>query len=126
MARRKIYDYIDDDGESCLEVWIQSQRMPGLDAVIDARLQGLEVVDDLRRPAWDKLTGNCMGLYEARIDYKGVCVRVICCFGPGQGEITILGAATKRGRTFNPRNICQVALGRKARITEKGRTSEHF
>ena len=125
MARYRTFkDYVTPDGENVVRSWLNDlpkrARMK-----IDAAIRRLEVVDQLEMPYVRVLKGVCHGLMELRIESENVQYRPLCCYGPGEKEVTILFGATEKGGKFVPLSACSIALARKAQLTERGRTCDH-
>lgn len=68
---------------------------------------------------------ECEGLLEMRLTVNGRQYRPLMCFGPQQGEVTILFGAMEQGNRFVPKSACQQAQENRRFISLKGRTVVH-
>jgi hypothetical protein len=117
-------DFVVPSGENVIRTWLHSLPVAAR-AKIQARIQYLEVTAALEPQYVKALKGNCAGLIELRIVFKGMQYRPVGCHGPGDREITLLIGAIERGGRFEPHSACSTGLMRKAQIHERGRTCEH-
>jgi hypothetical protein len=125
MARYRAFrDFVADDGANTVRAWLDALPVRAK-RKINVFIERLEVVDQLEMPTVRVLKGSCDGLMELRVKSENVQYRPLCCYGPGQGEVTILFGATERGGRFQPPTACATALARKTRLGERGRTCDH-
>lgn len=117
-------DYVAPDGENLIHTWLNQLRPKQAKARINTRLLYFEALERLNEPHAKTLEGECAGLLELRIKAE-VQYRLLSCYGPGRGEVTILYGAIERGDRFEPTSACSIALARKAQYEERGRTREH-
>ena len=76
--------------------------------------------DEWRRPDFDLLSGKLRVLGELRFKVDKQ-YRVFGFFGPGQSEFTMLIGASKKGKSYAPRNALDTALGRRMEVLADGR-----
>lgn len=119
--------YVLNNGENVVDEWY-CRLSPKAQAVFDARWDHLSVHprSDWAYPYFKMLSGGkCSGLGEIRFKADNVQQRPIGYFGPARGEFTILICAIEKGSRFEPLASCEIAQGRKSRITaHKERASE--
>ncbi len=117
-------DYVTEDGENEILAWLND--LPKRAKIrINTAISRLEVMERLEMPYARVLKGPCAGLMELRIPVENVQYRPLCCYGPGEKEVTLLFGAIEKGGRFVPLSACSTALIRKAQIGEEGRTCDH-
>lgn len=106
-----------DQRTDLIEVWLAG--LPIEDRVkIRTRFAYLATIKDKsgwKPPFARKLKGTKKGieLYEIRINADRVLYRPLGCFGPGEGEFTVLIDAIERGTgVFEPRRAIDIATQR--------------
>ena len=97
---------------------------PKVRAKIKTRLKYLETTKTWQTQHCKKLQGY-EGLYEIRIIFQSDQYRPIGCFGPNNGEFTILIGAIEKGNKFTPRNALETAYARSLLINTEECTSEY-
>lgn len=122
--RWRFLDYVDERDQNTIRKWLDG--IPDrAELKIETTLRRLRVMPSLQRPDVGILTGDCKGLLELRILSERVQYRPLMCYGPSQGEVTILLGATEQNRKIYPPGSCAKALKHKERIGERGRTEPH-
>src|SRR5215210_9594396 len=101
-------DYVAPSGENLIHTWL-NERPKKAKVRINTRLLYFEALVRINEPHAKTLEGECAGLLELRIKAE-VQYRLLCCYGPGRGEITILFGAIERGDRFEPASACSIAL----------------
>jgi hypothetical protein len=128
MTMRVFYDYVTPDGENVVEAWIESlthSHIKGVRAALDNRLQYLQTASQLDRPYVGILHGDATGLIAIHLKVKNVQYRVLSCYGPANGQVTMLGGCTERDGEYVPSSACPKALERKALLySGRGRVCE--
>jgi len=117
-------DYVDSDGKNVVRSWLNGLPKPAK-AKINTTIGFLEAMPRLEMPYVRVLKGTCAGLMELRVTSGNVQYRPLCCYGPGEKEVTILFGAVEKGGKFVPLSACSIALMRKAQLSEGGRTRDH-
>ncbi|MFO1100470.1 MAG: type II toxin-antitoxin system RelE/ParE family toxin [Xanthobacteraceae bacterium] len=106
-----------------IDDWIGRQS-DAVRAALDVALEFLEqrARDEWRRPAFDLLSGKMAGIGEIRLKVDKE-YRILGFFGPNQSEFTMLIGASKKGRSYDPRDALGTALARRKEILLNGRQS---
>jgi len=118
-------DYLAADGENAILAWLNSLPWKAK-AKINTTIRYVEVMERLDRPQIGILDRACAGLMELRV--KGpdnVQYRPLCCYGPGNRDVTLLFGAIEKGSKFVPTSACSSAQKAKTEHTGKERTCEH-
>lgn len=117
-------DYVDGGGNNEVLKWLNS--LPKRAKVkINAAISRLEVMERLEMPYVRVLKGPCNGLLELRILSDNVQYRPLCCYGPGQKEVTLLFGTIEKGGKFVPPSACSSAAARKIDINQQEHTCDH-
>jgi hypothetical protein len=113
--------YIHPGGRDAIADWYrhQDERVQGAFDVVLEHLQQ-RVRADWRRPAFDLLSGKMRGIGEVRFQANRVQHRILGFFGPANAEFTLLIAASKKGRSYNPRDALDTAVKRRAEVLADG------
>lgn len=117
-------DFIDSRGNNVIHIWLGGQPVRAR-AKINARLLLLAGARFLREPYAKKLSGECEGLIELRIEFRMVQYRPLACYEPRDGDITLLLGAFERNNRLDPPSACATARARMRLIHDKDRTCEH-
>ncbi len=120
-------DYVAIDGVNEIHAWLNTLPTRAK-AKINWRIRELEATAHFERPQTGKLNkdrGNCQGLFELRVEVGNVQYRPICCYGPGDRDVTILYGAIEKGRKFVPPTSCEIARRNMTHITDRRRTCVH-
>ncbi len=106
--------YISPQGYEEVTRWYVAQSPP-VQAAFDQRLRNLSQMSpqEWREPYTKQLEGACDGLVEIRIKADRIQHRPLGFYGPGRMEFTIVLMAREIGDQFEPRDACEIALGRK-------------
>lgn len=127
MAFWKFKDYLNERGDNEIRSWLDSLSLKAR-IKIDRRLRYLENVQYFHRePQYIKQLAGYEGIYEIRVVFAGDQYRPLGCYGPEQGQFTILIGASEVGDRFAPRDAPEIAVQRKAIIlVDRSRTCDHF
>jgi hypothetical protein len=122
MFQWTFYDFLDTRGNNLVRAWLDSLP-PKAAAKIDVRILFMRTVRMWPEAYVSSLTG-WPKLVELRIGSAGTQCRPIGCYGPAQGEFTILLGAVEKGRL--PRRILEVAdANRLIAFSDRRRIAEH-
>ena len=125
---RTFKDFVDANGENVIRSEFNSLP-PGIrkkyKAKLEWKLAHLQVVRQLEMPHVRQLTGPCSGIFEIRFEIGNVQYRPLCCYGPSDGDVTILVLAKEVGSQFVPASACATALARKALLSQRGQSVDH-
>lgn len=125
MANRTFFDFVSTRGENVIESWLLNDIPKNARAAIEAQLGFLRTVPTFQRPAAGDMKGReCRGLIEIRVKEDRQQYRVLACYGPGRGEVTLLVGAREKDRKLEPRDACATARRRIAAI-ENGEGTIH-
>src|SRR4030042_3066584 len=90
-------DYVDSDGANQIEAWLDSLPRSARTGV-RAKLTGILIINrvqqQLRPPHFDSLPGR--PLFKINFEKRRVAYRVLFCYGPGRGDVTLLAGAVER------------------------------
>jgi hypothetical protein len=108
-------NYVDDNGVNQIKTWID--ELPADSTKVGQRLLTillhLRAEQNLMGTEYIKpLHGDCEGLLEIRFGVRRLEYRPLACYGPRNGEVTILVGALEKENRFVPRNACAIALER--------------
>lgn len=110
--------YVDTRDVDVIEAWYEAQQ-PGLQAKFDERIRHLKQQprDKWNRPHFDTLSGGeCAGLGELRLPFKGVQHRLLGA-ATGDHEYTWLFTAKEVGGKFQPKDACSKAQVRLVEVS---------
>jgi hypothetical protein len=115
--------YVSVHGNDEIGAWYDSQR-PTVQAKFVSRLRFLAQTPRAgwRREPFDLLHGECEGLGEIRFSADKVQYRPLGFFSPGM-VFTLVLCPTKKGKKFEPKSSCAIALKRKKEIQADVRRS---
>jgi putative component of toxin-antitoxin plasmid stabilization module len=127
MAFWRFRDYLTERGENDIRHWLDGLSKKAR-IKIDRRIRYLENVQYFHRePQYIKQLSGYEGIYEIRVVFGGDQYRPLGCYGPHEGEFTLLIGAMEQGDRFVPRDAPDLALQRKAIIlSDRSRTRVHF
>jgi hypothetical protein len=116
-------DYLDERGTNVVREWIIA-RPVAAQAKIDSILLTLKA-RKIWPPQYVSSLRGYQYIYELRIVSSGVQYRPLGCYGPDEGEFTILLGSIEKGGKL-PKGDCKTAIERrKVILKQKGRTCEH-
>jgi len=127
MAFWTFKDYLNERGDNEIRLWLDSLSKKAR-IKIDRRIRYLENVQFFHgEPQYIKQLVGYEGIYEIRVVFSGDQYRPLGCYGPEDGEFTLLIGAFEVGDRFEPRNAPDIAVQRKAIIlADRSRTCDHF
>src|ERR1700730_3768654 len=115
--------YISRTGRDMIDDWCGRQT-DEVRAALDTALEFLvqRPRNEWRRPDFDLLSGKMreIGEIRFRVDKQ---YRILGFFGPGRSEFTLLVGASKKGRSYDPKNALETALDRSKDVRNDGRRS---
>jgi len=120
-------NFLSERGENEIRRWVNTLSK-NVRIKIDRRIRYLENVQYFQRePQYVKQMVGYEGIYEIRIVFAGDQYRPLGCYGPDQGQFTLLIGAVERGNRLEPRDACALAMQRKAIIhNDRSRVCDHF
>ena len=119
--------FLSDRGENIVRTWLAG--LPKKVALkIDIRIRHLANIKNLQgEPVYIKPLTGYDGILEIRVVFGRVQYRPLCCYGPGQNDITILIGAIEKGDEFEPLDAPNIATNRRKSILEKrNRVCDYF
>lgn len=127
MAFWRFKDYLSERGDNEIRLWLDSLSKKAR-IKIDRRIRYLENIEHFHRePQYIKQLVGYESIYEIRVVFSGDQYRPLGCYGPEQGQFTLLIGAFEVGDRFDPRNAPEIAVQRRAIILADGsRTYDHF
>jgi hypothetical protein len=113
--------YVLPGGRDAIDDWYGRQH-DDVCAIMDAVLEYLSQRprNEWRRPEFDQLSGKMRELGEIRFKANRVQYRILGFHGPRRSEFTLLVAAKKKGRVYDPKSALETALSRKAEVEAEG------
>ncbi len=111
------FDFVSDSGENLIHQWIEdlpASARKQVKAKLNTRITYLEAVPTFGGGYVEMLHGECAGLFEIRLEVKNVQYRPLACYGPSQGEVTLLFMAREIGGRFEPPSACRTAQQRRS------------
>jgi hypothetical protein len=115
--------YVSPSGRDMIDDW-NSRQSDGVQAAVAVALEYLvqRPRNEWRRPDFDLLSGKMreIGEIRFRVDKQ---YRILGFFGPGRSEFTLLVGASKKGRSYDPKNALETALDRSKDVRNDGRRS---
>ncbi len=115
--------FISSRGEDVFKKWLNTLSVKAR-AKIKTRIKYLEIEKTWKKQYFKKLSGYT-DLYEIRIVFNNIQYRPIGCYGPKDGEFTILIGAIKKGRKFKPKDALNTANERRNLIDKEEYTNEY-
>lgn len=119
MATWSILCFVDEHGQDSVSVWLNEMK-PGTAKAVRRKLNWLipylEACEYLNSGPYLKQLKGYPGILELHVVLPGFAFRPLCCYGPGNHELTILVGATERGDKISPRSACDKAMTRKSLI----------
>jgi len=118
-------DYVGANGTNRIEAWLK-ELPPGTRTKVQSKLVWtLNNADALGLPLegyphFETLQGQYSDLVAIRFKIR-VVYRPLCCYGPRQGEFTLLAGATEHNNNYRPPGIRETALARREEIRADGR-----
>jgi Phage derived protein Gp49-like (DUF891) len=127
MAFWTFKDYLNQAAENEVRAWLDSLSKKAR-IKIDLRIRYLENVQHFHRePQYVKRLVGYEGIYEIRVVYAGDQYRPLGCYGPAQGEFTMLIGAMEVGDRFEPKSAPDLAVQRMQIIlSDRSRVCDHF
>jgi hypothetical protein len=103
-----------------MDDWYKRQS-EGVQAAMDTALAFLAQRErnDWRRPEFDLLSGDLREIGEIRFKVDKQ-YRIFGFFGPNKSEFTLLAGSSKKGKNYDPINVCETALERMKQIKADG------
>lgn len=128
MALRETLDYVRADGTNVIRAWLDGfseKSRTKVRARLDVRLDYIRTLPSIRNKYMEKLKGEDDGIYEIKVSYRKVQYRILSCYGPNPGQITMLFPATERNDKLRPPGARRTARERSADIHIAERTVLH-
>lgn len=126
MMPWRILDYVNERGENEIQGWIRALP-PKARAKIAERILVLRHWPDKTWPLqYVSALRGYAGICEFRIVAFGVQYRPLGCYGPGEGEYTLLAGAIEKGGRLQPPGVGNTAVHRRTIIfQDRSRVHEH-
>ena len=128
MALRETLDYVGADGTNVIRAWLDGfseKSRTKVKAKLDIHLGYIRTVPRIRNDYMEKLKGEDDGIYEIKISYRKVEYRILSCYGPNPGQITMLVPAIEQNDRLRPPGVRRTARERSADIHIAERTVLH-
>ncbi len=127
MAQRQTLDYVDADGTNVIQAWLDGfgRDRDKVKAKLDYRLNLIRSQAVIPDTIMEKLAGEADGIYEIKLMVNNVPQRILSCYGPGRGKVTMLFPATEHNDRLRPPGARATAYRRSQEIDEPGRTVLH-
>jgi hypothetical protein len=109
--------YVSPAGVRKFEQWYRVLD-PSAQAAFDTLLEFLaqRTRNEWRRPGFDVLSGKQAGMGELIFEVGKLVYRPFGYFGPHKAEFTLLIGATKKGKSYDPRDTRDTAVKRMKEI----------
>jgi hypothetical protein len=123
LALWTIRCYITPMGRDVIDDW-RGRQSDEVCAAFDVALEYLvqRHRTEWQRPDFDLLSGKMREIGEIRLKVDKQ-YRILGFFGPSRSEFTLLLAASKKGKTYDPVSALETALERMAQVKSDGRRS---
>jgi putative component of toxin-antitoxin plasmid stabilization module len=127
MAFWEFKDYLTERGENEIRLWLDGLSKKAR-IKIDRRIRYLANVQYFHgEPQYIKRLVGYEGIYEIRVVFGGDQYRPLGCYGPDEGQFTLLIGAMEQGDRFIPRDAPDIAIQRRAIIlSDRSRICDHF
>lgn len=116
--------FIAEKGSNEIDAWL-NDLPPGAKAKIKKRITYLEITKRWGRPYAAKLKGT-NNIWEIRVGFDNIQYRPLGCFGPKDGEFTLLIGATEKGGRFEPVHAIKTAEKRRSLVLQDERYIDEY
>ena len=121
MAFRETRDFVDANGNNVISEWLDGfpeDRRASVKGKLDNRLHYIRSAPRIRDDWMEKLEGEDDGIYEIKVSIGNVEHRILACYGPGAGQITMLFPAREQNDRLRPAGARRTARERAAMIAD--------
>lgn len=116
--------FVSERGNRKFDEWLSGLPI-GVVAKVRKIITYLEITETWHRPFAAKLKGTDK-IWEIIVGFDNIQYRPLGCFGPKNGEFTLLIGAKEKGHRFEPINAVKIAEERRNLIFQHERYTDEY